>query len=138
MGLAAGVNMGDSQAPAAESWQGQTDATLLRAEQVRMLSRQQPVAIATNVVIALLVAGVLALEDGWVRLLIWIACTLAVSLARWLLWRKSWRVDPAPPDIEAWARRFETHLQEKVTDATFTFVAIDATGKPRPIPREAT
>ena len=32
--------------------------------------------------------------------------------------------------VEAWARRFETHLQEKVTDATFTFVAIDAAGKP--------
>jgi acyl-CoA thioesterase YciA len=39
--------------------------------------------------------------------------------------------------IEAWARRFETHLQEKVTDATFTFVAIDAAGKPRLIPRDA-
>ena len=38
--------------------------------------------------------------------------------------------------IEAWARRFETHAQEKVTDATFTFVAIDAAGKPRPIPKE--
>ena len=38
--------------------------------------------------------------------------------------------------VEAWARRFETHLQEKVTDATFTFVAIDAAGKPRPIPKE--
>jgi acyl-CoA thioesterase YciA len=38
--------------------------------------------------------------------------------------------------VEAWARRFETHLQEKVTDATFAFVAIDAAGKPRPIPPE--
>ena len=36
--------------------------------------------------------------------------------------------------IEAWARRFQTHEQEKVTDATFTFVAIDDNGKPRPIP----
>ena len=34
--------------------------------------------------------------------------------------------------IEAWARRFQTHAQEKVTDATFTFVAIDDNGKPRP------
>ena len=34
------------------------------------------------------------------------------------------------------ARRFETHLQEKVTDATFTFVAIDEAGKPRVIPKE--
>src|SRR5258708_4197250 len=33
--------------------------------------------------------------------------------------------------VEAWARRFETHLQEKVTDATFTFVAIDEAGRPR-------
>jgi acyl-CoA thioesterase YciA len=40
--------------------------------------------------------------------------------------------------IEAWARRFETHDREKVTVATFTFVAIDNTGKPRPIPPEET
>jgi acyl-CoA thioesterase YciA len=39
--------------------------------------------------------------------------------------------------IEAWARRFMTHHREKVTDATFTFVAIDDDGRPRPIPREA-
>src|SRR5215204_1197694 len=38
--------------------------------------------------------------------------------------------------VEAWARRFETHVEEKVTVATFTFVAIDASGKPRAIPRE--
>ena len=31
--------------------------------------------------------------------------------------------------VEAWARRFETHVQEKVTDATFTFVAIDGDGR---------
>ena len=36
--------------------------------------------------------------------------------------------------VEAWSRRFQTHLQEKVTDATFTFVAIDESGRPRPIP----
>lgn len=36
--------------------------------------------------------------------------------------------------IEAWARRFMTHFREKVTVATFTFVAIDENGKPRPIP----
>jgi acyl-CoA thioesterase YciA len=39
--------------------------------------------------------------------------------------------------IEAWARRFRTHTREKVTDATFTFVAIDDEGKPRPVPAEA-
>jgi acyl-CoA thioesterase YciA len=39
--------------------------------------------------------------------------------------------------IEAWARRFMTHTREKVTDATFTFVAIDDDGRPRPIAREA-
>jgi acyl-CoA thioesterase YciA len=38
--------------------------------------------------------------------------------------------------VEAWARRFQTHTQEKVTQATFTFVAIDDVGKPRPIPKE--
>ena len=36
--------------------------------------------------------------------------------------------------IEAWARRFRSHLREKVTDATFTFVAIDETGRPRQVP----
>ncbi|WP_298956532.1 acyl-CoA thioester hydrolase YciA [uncultured Methylobacterium sp.] len=36
--------------------------------------------------------------------------------------------------IEAWARRFRTQLREKVTDGTFTFVAIDDEGRPRPIP----
>jgi acyl-CoA thioesterase YciA len=36
--------------------------------------------------------------------------------------------------VEAWARRFQTHAQEKVTEASFTFVAIDDAGKPRPIP----
>ncbi len=36
--------------------------------------------------------------------------------------------------IEAWARRFRTHVREKVTDAYFTFVAIDENGRPRPVP----
>ena len=36
--------------------------------------------------------------------------------------------------VEAWAGRFETHIHEKVTDANFTFVAIDDNGRPRPIP----
>jgi acyl-CoA thioesterase YciA len=39
--------------------------------------------------------------------------------------------------IEAWARRFRTHTREKVTDATFTFVAIDEAGRPRPVPPES-
>lgn len=36
--------------------------------------------------------------------------------------------------VEAWARRFRTHDREKVTDAIFTFVAIDDNGRPRPVP----
>jgi acyl-CoA thioesterase YciA len=36
--------------------------------------------------------------------------------------------------IEAWARRFHAHAREKVTDADFTFVAIDDSGRPRPVP----
>ncbi|MCW2317281.1 acyl-CoA thioesterase YciA [Rhodoblastus acidophilus] len=39
--------------------------------------------------------------------------------------------------IEAWVNRFITNKLEKVTDATFTFVAIDDAGRPRPIPRES-
>jgi len=37
--------------------------------------------------------------------------------------------------IEAWAQRFRTNVMEKVTDATFTFVAVDDDGKPRMILR---
>ena len=37
--------------------------------------------------------------------------------------------------IEAWARRFRTRIREKVTDGTFTFVAIGDDGRPRPIPQ---
>jgi acyl-CoA thioesterase YciA len=36
--------------------------------------------------------------------------------------------------IEAWSQRFRTHFREKVTDAVFTFVAVDDDGRPRPIP----
>jgi acyl-CoA thioesterase YciA len=39
--------------------------------------------------------------------------------------------------IEAWARRFSSHVREKVTDAYFTFVAIDENGRPRPVPPAA-
>ena len=38
--------------------------------------------------------------------------------------------------IEAWARRFQKNFREKVTMATFTFVAIDDEGRPRPIPND--
>ena len=37
--------------------------------------------------------------------------------------------------VEAWARRFQTRVHEKVTDAIFTFVAISDDGRPRPIPK---
>ncbi len=36
--------------------------------------------------------------------------------------------------VEAWARRFQTDIHEKVTDANFTFVAIDDDRRPMPIP----
>jgi acyl-CoA thioesterase YciA len=36
--------------------------------------------------------------------------------------------------VEAWAQRFMTTNMELVTDAEFTFVAIDDAGKPRPVP----
>ncbi|MBV1706409.1 MAG: acyl-CoA thioesterase [Hyphomicrobiales bacterium] len=36
--------------------------------------------------------------------------------------------------IEAWARRFRQQQRDKVTDATFTFVAVDDAGRPRVVP----
>ena len=38
--------------------------------------------------------------------------------------------------IEAWARRFRTQSREKVTEAIFTFVAIDDEGRPRAVPHD--
>jgi acyl-CoA thioesterase YciA len=37
--------------------------------------------------------------------------------------------------IEAWAQRFQTTHRDKVTDALFTFVAVDDNGKPRRVPQ---
>ena len=39
--------------------------------------------------------------------------------------------------IEAWALRQNIGKREKVTDATFTFVAVDAEGRPRQVPEVA-
>ncbi|WP_209002047.1 acyl-CoA thioesterase [Stappia albiluteola] len=36
--------------------------------------------------------------------------------------------------IEAWARRHRFGHREKVTEAMFTFVAVDDDGRPRPVP----
>jgi len=38
--------------------------------------------------------------------------------------------------IEVWARRFAAEETVKVTEGVFTYVAIDADRKPRPVPRE--
>lgn len=38
--------------------------------------------------------------------------------------------------LEAWVRRSRIGVREKVTEATFTFVAIDSDGNPRPVPTE--
>ena len=37
--------------------------------------------------------------------------------------------------IEAWVRRQPSGLQQKVTEATFVFVAVDEAGAKRPLPR---
>lgn len=36
--------------------------------------------------------------------------------------------------VETWVRRFDDSRTEKVTEGTFTFVAIDKNGRPRPLP----
>jgi acyl-CoA thioesterase YciA len=38
--------------------------------------------------------------------------------------------------VEAWAQRYLSDLMEKVTDADFIMVALDASGKPKPVPPE--
>lgn len=38
--------------------------------------------------------------------------------------------------IEVWNRPRESEVMAKVTEAIFTFVAIDGNGKPRPVPSE--
>ncbi|MBA4788206.1 MAG: acyl-CoA thioesterase [Pseudomonadota bacterium] len=39
-------------------------------------------------------------------------------------------------EVEAWRRARESEEARKVTEATFTFVAIDDSGRPRPVPPE--
>jgi acyl-CoA thioesterase YciA len=39
-------------------------------------------------------------------------------------------------DIESWVQRRHSGKAEKVTQARFTYVAIDETGRPRPVPQE--
>ena len=39
-------------------------------------------------------------------------------------------------DIESWVQRRHTGKAEKVTQGRFTYVAIDETGRPRPVPEE--
>lgn len=39
--------------------------------------------------------------------------------------------------VEAWVRRDRIGVREKVTEASFKFVAIDDDGKPTPLPRES-
>ena len=38
--------------------------------------------------------------------------------------------------VETWAQRYLTHVMEKVTEATFVMVALDAHGKPTPVPQD--
>ncbi len=38
--------------------------------------------------------------------------------------------------VEAWGQRFISGEREMVTDASFTFVAIDDNGRPRPVPED--
>jgi acyl-CoA thioesterase YciA len=60
---------------------------------------------------------------------VWVGDTLEVYTEVESVGRTSMKIH-----VEAWARRFQTRTHEKVTDANFTFVAIDDTGRPRPIP----
>jgi acyl-CoA thioesterase YciA len=40
-------------------------------------------------------------------------------------------------EIETWVERRMTRVQEKVTAGTFTYVAIDEKGRPRPVETQA-
>ena len=39
-------------------------------------------------------------------------------------------------EIESWVQRRHSGKAEKVTQARFTYVAIDETGRPRPVPKD--
>ncbi|WP_315924326.1 acyl-CoA thioesterase [Mesorhizobium sp. SP-1A] len=39
--------------------------------------------------------------------------------------------------VEAWAQRYLSDIMEKVTHADFVMVALDETGRPKPVPPEA-
>jgi signal transduction histidine kinase/ActR/RegA family two-component response regulator len=104
MGLAAGLDRAELQTLRAEAWEGQPEAARLRAEQVRILFQQQPVVVATNVAVAALLGLVIATEGDPLRVAAWLLGIMIVSAARFVLWRRSWRADPTPDDIDLWAR----------------------------------
>ena len=41
-------------------------------------------------------------------------------------------------DVETWVERRRDGRHEKVTEGLFTYVAVDETGRPRPLGREDT
>ncbi|HXV23991.1 MAG TPA: hybrid sensor histidine kinase/response regulator [Alphaproteobacteria bacterium] len=100
---AANIEMAGAQTPDAEAWEGQPEAARLRAEQVRVLFQQQPVVLASNVVVALLIAVALATEGEWILPVAWLISILVVSAARFVLWRRRRCADPSPDEIDAWA-----------------------------------
>jgi acyl-CoA thioesterase YciA len=59
---------------------------------------------------------------------VWVGDVLEVYTEVESIGRTSMKIN-----IEAWATRFRTDHRDKVTEAVFTFVAVDDNGKPRPI-----
>jgi signal transduction histidine kinase/CheY-like chemotaxis protein len=104
MGVGAGVEMTGPSSLAPDLWERQSEDARLRAEQVRMLFQQQPIVIATNIAIAMVVSVVMAIEGGWLRTSVWLLSILVVSGLRFMMWRRRWRIEPTPEDIDPWAR----------------------------------
>ncbi len=78
----------------------------IRAEQVRLLYEQVPVAIAATLLVAAVVAYVLRGEVPRAALVAWLAAVAASNLARGLLARAWRRAAPPPGEAARWEGRY--------------------------------
>ena len=75
----------------------------LYAEQIGVVYRQMPIALAVNLANAALTAAVLTPLTHWPSPLAWLLAIAAVTALRWFLWRRHRRARDQAQDIRRWS-----------------------------------
>jgi len=102
---------GPSDPPGSSPDERQRDADArrrraIRAEQIKLLYANGPLAFAGHFINSLFLVTVLWNAAPQARLLGWLAYTIAMAAIRFLLARRFWRLQPDPVRIAAWCRLF--------------------------------